>query len=436
MKKWFVVLVVIIVLGGAAYIFVGRDMIARASQNTPAATPELPPVKASDEVVADAVVVPAHSARLSLPTGGVVAEVQAAEGDEVEAGQVILRLDAARQEASVAQAEAQVRRAQSTLDGLKAGPRQQEIDAAQASVEAAQAQLARVQQGSRPEEVAAAEAALAAAQATLQKLQEGPSEGELVAARADVANAEASLRQAQSAYDRVQGAADITARPESLQLEEATNAYAAAEARLQALQEGPSAADLAAARAQIRQAQAQLDALRAPARSADVAAAQAEIRRAQAQLDLLIAGASPEAVAAAEADVAAAEAALKQAKVALAETELRAPFAGTVVALDISAGEQIASGSPFGRLADLSAWQVETDDLTELSVVRVHEGDTATITFDAIGDLELPGKVARIKALGEDKMGDMTYTVIIQPDRFDERLRWNMTASVVIKPQQ
>ncbi len=71
----------------------------------------------------------------------------------------------------------------------------------------------------------------------------------------------------------------------------------------------------------------------------------------------------------------------------------------------------------------------------ELNVVRIHEGDPVTITFDAISDLELAGRILRIEAIGENKMGDITYTAIIQPDRYDERLRWNMTASVVIEPK-
>ena len=47
----------------------------------------------------------------------------------------------------------------------------------------------------------------------------------------------------------------------------------------------------------------------------------------------------------------------------------------------------------------------------------------------------LTGKVIRIKPLGENKQGDMTYTVVIQPDQLDARLRWNMTAAVAIEPQ-
>jgi HlyD family secretion protein len=436
MKKWVIGIIVLAVLAVTAYLILGRGGIhAAASQATPEAAADIPVVKARDEVVADGVVVPMQSARLSLPTAGIVAEVLVSQGDGVEAGQVLLRLDAARQRAAVAQAEAQLLRAQSALAEVQAGPRPQEIAVAQAAVEAAQAQLARTQQGARPEEIGAAEATLAAARASLQKVMEGPREGELIAARADVANAEAALRQAQAAYDRVMAEPNVAARPEALALEQASNAYNAAQARLAALQEGAGAADLAAARAQVQQAQAQLEVVKAPARSAEIAAAEAEIRRAQAQLDLILAGVRPETIAAVKADVAAAEAALRQARVALAEMELKAPLAGTIAALDAKPGEQVSPGSPVVVLADLSAWQIETEDLTELNVVRIGVGDRVTLTFDAIPDLELPGKVVRVEAIGEKKMGDITYTVIIQPDRHDERLRWNMTASVVIEPK-
>jgi HlyD family secretion protein len=84
------------------------------------------------------------------------------------------------------------------------------------------------------------------------------------------------------------------------------------------------------------------------------------------------------------------------------------------------------------RLADLSAWQIETSDLTELNIVRVREGSQAAVTFDAIPGLELLGRVSHIRALGENKQGDITYTVTIRLDRQDPRLRWNMTASVTM----
>jgi HlyD family secretion protein len=123
---------------------------------------------------------------------------------------------------------------------------------------------------------------------------------------------------------------------------------------------------------------------------------------------------------------------LKLAQVTLAEAELRAPFAGTIAALDVQVGEYVAPGTPVVQLADLATWQIETTDLTERNILRIRAGSQATVTFDAIPDLELHGTVSRIRPLGENKQGDITYTVTIMPDQQDSRLYWNMTASVTI----
>ena len=73
---------------------------------TPAATvlPAMGPMAGSGTVTASGEVVPVQYAELGLPIGGVVAEVLVTEGDEVEAGQLLIRLVATQQLASVAQA--------------------------------------------------------------------------------------------------------------------------------------------------------------------------------------------------------------------------------------------------------------------------------------------------------------------------------------------
>ena len=110
MRKWIIIFVVVAaVVAGGAYWFFGRDGATASASPTPANAEKMAPVVASNDVVADAVVVPLQSARLSMPAGGIAAEVLVDEGDEVEAGQPLLRLGAARQAAAVAQAEAQVR---------------------------------------------------------------------------------------------------------------------------------------------------------------------------------------------------------------------------------------------------------------------------------------------------------------------------------------
>jgi multidrug resistance efflux pump len=436
MKKWMIGLVVLAIVAGGAYLVLG-DRLSQvlASETELEAETILPAVEAPRQVIAEARVVPVQYAALSLPVGGIVTQVSVAEGDNVQAGQVLLQVEAAQQVAAVAQAEAGLHRAQAQLDELQAGPRPQEIQAARAGVAVAQAQLARITQEARPEEVSAAQAALAAAQASLQKVQEGPDPDEISVAAAGLRRAEIALQQAQWAYDQVAYGADVGASPQAAQLQSATLDYENALASYHLAVRGPTQAEVAAARAQLAQAETNLALLLQGASQAELAVAEAEIQQAQAQLELVQADARPQAIAAAEADVAAAEAVLAQARAALAQTELRAPFAGTVAALDARAGEQVAPGTPVLQLADFSAWQVETDDLTELSVVEVREGAPVTITLDAIPDLELAGQVLRVEAIGENKRGDITYTVLIQPTQQDQRLRWNMTTAVFIEPQ-
>lgn len=383
----------------------------------------------SGRVVVDGRLMPVLQADLGLSRGGVIAHLDVREGDVVTEGQLLLRLDDADQRTAVSRAEADLRRAQARLAEVTAGARAQEIAASEAALEAAQARLQRVEQGSLPGETAAARASLSAAQAGLQRTLEGASEQALLAARADLANAAANVQRAQAAYDLVKWRNDVGALPESANLQTATNNYEAALARLADLESGPTAAQIAQAQAEVSRAQAQVAQLSASL-PADVAAAEADVRQFQAQLDLLRAGSRPEQVAVAEADVAAATATLQQALVALADTELRAPFAGTVALLDVNPGEQVGAGMSIVRLADLTRWQVQTEDLTELEIAGVRVGARVGVSFDALPDLTLAGTVQRIRPIGADQRGDIVYTVVVEPQGNDPRLLWNMTAVV------
>jgi HlyD family secretion protein len=422
-----VLTVVVMFVSGSVPLFAERGEVAIASEaETPAPAPE------PRAVVAEGVVVPQRHAILSMAAGGIVAEILVEEGASVEAGQVILRLQDAHQRAAVAEAQAALASAEAQYANLEAGARSQEIAAAEASLAAARARLARILEGARPEDIAAAEAALQAARATLEGLYEGPNEHMRIAAEAELANAEAALHQAQAAYDRVADRSDVGMLPESLQLQQATNAHQAAQARYNALFDEPEADAVAGARAQIKEAQASLDRLRRPATVNEIAEAEAMVRQVEAELDLLKAGARSQDLDAAAAGVEGARAALQHVQAGLADTELRAPFAGTLALLYVKVGELAAAGSPVAALADLSAWHIETDDLTELDIVGVQPGDQVSLTFDAVPGLELPGRVLRIKPMGEEKLGDVTYTVVVIPEEQDPRLKWRMTAVVTL----
>ncbi len=70
-----------------------------------------------------------------------VVELLVAEGDTVTAGQVLMRQDASRANARLAETEAALGQAQARLDELVRGPRSEQIEAARAAVEGARDEL-------------------------------------------------------------------------------------------------------------------------------------------------------------------------------------------------------------------------------------------------------------------------------------------------------
>ena len=85
-----------------------------------------------------------QDADLSFEISGQVIDVEANEGDLVETGQVLVRLDSTNQEKAVAQAEAGVTQAkaalvsaQARLDQARTGPTDEAIKQAEAAVDTA-----------------------------------------------------------------------------------------------------------------------------------------------------------------------------------------------------------------------------------------------------------------------------------------------------------
>ena len=429
MKRIVVIAVGVLIVVGAVF-FVLPGLFGGESEELSAVEAPSGPVVASSEVSSEAVFEPVRNVTLTVPAGATVTEVLVEPGSVVVEGEVLVRLDAIREEAAVSQAEAGLERAEAALGKLRAGPTQAEIRAAEASVAVVQGRLE--QASADPNAVAEASAALQASRADLSRVEAGPAEADLVQAQTNRDKAARAVQQAQAIWDQIFWRTDRVASPEALALEQATSDYQAANARYEQLAGGPEKADLDAARARVVQQQATVARAVAGGSPGVRSAALAEVERAQAQLDQLLAGATQEDIAIAEADVRSARTQLDQARAGLAERSVAAPFAGTVVSIDLTPGEQVTLANGLVRLADLSAWLVRTQDLTELNVGRVAVGNRVTIGVDAIPELELEGTVTRISGFGENRQGDIVYDVWIAPDEIDARLRWNMTASAVI----
>jgi len=77
---------------------------------------------------------------------------------------------------------------------------------------------------------------------------------------------------------------------------------------------------------------------------------------------------------------------------------------------------------------------VETSDVTELEVVNVQEGQKISFTADALPDVTMNGVVTEISQSSYTQNGDVIYTVKIDADKVDPRVRWGMTVEVVFPP--
>ena len=404
MRRRTLILVILVVLALGGYLGY-TQVYAPSSAPTPT-----PAVAANSETViwASGEVLPARWASLGFPIDGQVAELPVAEGKTVAAGTILARLDAGELEDAVSVAEASLTAARAELARLKASARPASVAQAEAAVRSAQA----ARDG--------AQAELEQAQAELAHLLAGAKTEEVDAASATLLKADAALRLAQTEYDKIAWAGDIGQTPQALALQSATLDYNVAKSNYQALVRGAQPEEVEAARAVVSAAQA------------GVSQAQAGVDAAQAALDLLHAGATAEEIAAAQAAVTEAEANLASAQTALSRATLVAPFDGTVSEVYVRTGEQVIASQAVLALGDLATMQVKVTDLRETDVARIAVGQPVDITFDALPNALLKGRVVYISAKSTSKEGGVNYPTTVEFDQFDPRIRWGMTAYVNI----
>ncbi|KAA3646503.1 MAG: HlyD family efflux transporter periplasmic adaptor subunit [Chloroflexi bacterium] len=355
---------------------------------------DIPVVVDNFDVIAEGRLVPADSASLSFPSGGRVLEILVEEGESVNAGDPLARLSNFDQlRASVASAEAERVSAQQALDDL--------VD----NADLAAAETLK--------QIADARDAIRDAERKINNLNYGSREVDINSAQAQVVILRDKLEDAEEDYE------PYADKPENN------------------LTRAGFLSKLADAQRSYDDAVRILNNRLAAANDIDLALAEAELAIAEAQLAVsennyeeVKDGPDPDLLANSEARLDAAEASLAAAEAALAEAQLTTPIDGTVVEVDIKIGEQAAPGEPAVVVADFSAWEVETDNLTEIEVPQISVGQVVSITPDALPELDLAGTVISISDLFEEKRGDVTYTTVIELDEVDERLRWGMTVVV------
>ena len=159
------------------------------------------PVKTQNIVVritASGAVQPIQRVNLSPKNQGRLAELYVKQGDRVQAGQIMARMESRDLEAKLRQAQARLKNSKANLAKQETGSRPEEIAAARARLNQVEARLSQLQVGSRPEEIAAARARLSQVGARLSQLQAGSRQEEIAVARARLDGIQANLSQLQA----------------------------------------------------------------------------------------------------------------------------------------------------------------------------------------------------------------------------------------------
>jgi HlyD family secretion protein len=324
--------------------------------------------------------------RIAPEIGGLVTEVLVDEGDAVETGQPLLRLD----------------------DALLLNQRDQALAGlaqAKAGVEAAELELESAQQGYDDlfegldlttamalHELAMAHDAVRDAENDVDNLVLPGKQTDIDTARANVVLKLDALDKAREDYEDYANkpADNLTRASLQLRLSAAQGAYDDAVRDLNWLLEGTNDIDLSVAQADLeianaRLAQAEED-YAALANGPDtdmLALVEDRLQAAQAQLD------------AAHANLAAAEATVGSADLQIAKAELVAPVSGTVLYRNIQPGEIALPSATLMVLAQLDNLTI-TVYLAEDRYGQVNLGDTAIVVVDSFPGVNFSGTVVRI----------------------------------------
>jgi multidrug resistance efflux pump len=385
--------------------------------------------------------------------GGRVAELLVEEGDDVEAGQLLARIDGTLLEA--------------------------QIGSARAGVEIAEAQLAQVRAGARPQQIRQAEAGLAQAVAArdgalqawrdARAIRDNPQEleAQIAGARSAVASAEAQLAEAVALKDAAAIARDSywDAReefeeakeeleeipeplrpdmpdeiPAQLEFHLIPNQYwkawvgvNSAKAQLQAARS--SLANLLEMRDNVQELNAQVDAAKTAYERA-----KAGVQQAEAGLAALRSGATQEEIAAAKAQVEQARAALNKLLTEQEKLAVVAPVGGMVLQLNIHQGELAAPAATILTLGDLDQVTL-TVYVPEDKLGQVNVGQEVKVQVDSFPDQVFEGTVVAIASEAEftprnvqteEERVNMVFAVDVTIPNPDHKLKPGVPADATI----
>ena len=314
------------------------------------------------------------------------------EGDAIEKGQLLVRLDDTELVADVQRQQAVVRTADATLRDLVRGAREDEIEEARAMVARARAQLDDLLAGSRAQEVEDAKMAVESARAS-KLLKERDLERLSELHRKELIS--------QQDLDRGREAYDVISAQER-----------GAREKLSMIVEGP--------------------------RRHQIEAARADLAAAERRLALLLAGSRPDQIEAARGQLAQARSALAVLESRLKESVVVSPVNGRVLRKNLEVGETANPGVSILTLMDpREIWVRAYVPETQIGHVKI--GQQARVTVDGHPGRAFAGRVKEVASEAEftpknvqtkKERVNLVYRIKVMVDNPDGILKPGMVADV------
>lgn len=208
---------------------------------------------------------------------------------------------------------------------------------------------------------------------------------------AEITTDQGILAAAQADLARVQAQRELARQAGADELAQDKAALADAQEALAKAQAGGDQLTLAQAQLAVHEAEVALQAAQEARQELDEGADTTDIATAQASVDKK-------------------RLAVSDAAAALASTQLAAPFAGTILETNVSAGDQVTAQTTILTLADLKALQVVAS-VDETTIRQVSAGQDAAITFDAYPGQSFTGTVLAVPLQGSLQGDVMVYEV-------------------------
>jgi RND family efflux transporter MFP subunit len=393
-----------------------------------------------------------RSVALGFENGGTIAAVYYNEGDHVNAGGAIARLDTQNLEAQLAQAEANVDAQTATLKNLQAGATPQNIAVSQTALTSAK-QTLNNSYASVPNTIAGAYAS--ANDAVRNQLAAFFTNAELNNPQLTFAVNDSQIS-TNISFERLRASSELN----SWQTEDQNIAAGAASGTLDTLLQstlghlgiaktllttalnavvnannlgvGTAATYKTDVTTGLNEVTASIGNVNALAQG--IASEKAAVAQAEAQLDLTLAGATQENINTQAAQVEQAQANIRSIQVNINKATLVSPMSGVVTIQNAKTGQIASPGVPIVSLIADNSLEVDAD-VPEIDIGKIATGDPVSMTLDAFSGETFTGKVFYVDPAATNISGVVDYLIKISFDKNDLRMKSGLTANLDVTTQ-